>query len=489
MNAQVARRIVLAGLLILHISGHAFDFGPLLDEFPLTLAPGERLEALGPFYYEQQSESQQTRAVPPLFSKTEDPELEYAEFDFLYPLLTYDRFGDQYRLQIMQLLSFAGGATQTETNRDRFTLFPVIFLQKSSDTNENYRAVLPFYGHLKRRFSRDEIFFVAFPLYLDSWKKDVYTRNYLFPFFHVREGDNLSGWQFWPVLGHQSKSVTYTTNGFGDAVLIGGHDRWFAAWPLYYNQHNELETTNAMHAHGLLPAYAILRSARRDSTTVLWPFFTKIHDRGKKYREWQGPWPFVAFARGEGKQLNRVLPFYSHGKTATHENRSYGWVLWRENILRLPSVERRRERVLFFLYSNIAEKNKETGATRKRMDLWPLFTTRQDFNGNRRLQVFAPLEPLLANNKSIERNYSPLWSAWRSEHNPQTGASSQSLLWNLYRRDVTPDSRKTSLLFGLYRYVKDAGGKQVRLFHIPLSGARGGKAQGERPALEKGNER
>jgi hypothetical protein len=83
--------------------------------------------------------------------------------------------------------------------------------------------------------------------------------------------------------------------------------------------------------------------------------------------------------------------------------------------------------------------------------------------------VLALSETFFPRHKSMERDYSPLWSVWRSEKNPRAGASSQSLLWNLYRRDATPDSRKCSLLFGLFQYQSSAAGKRMRLFYIPLS--------------------
>lgn len=84
------------------------------------------------------------------------------------------------------------------------------------------------------------------------------------------------------------------------------------------------------------------------------------------------------------------------------------------------------------------------------------------------MQVLAPLETFLPLSKSIERNYSPLWSIWRAEHNPTTGRHSQSLLWNLYRREVTPTSRKGSLLFGLIQYESSAETKHWRWFYLPL---------------------
>ncbi len=110
------------------------------------------------------------------------------------------------------------------------------------------------------------------------------------------------------------------------------------------------------------------------------------------------------------------------------------------------------------------ERNTVAGTMRQRTDLWPLFTRKQDFNGDTRLQILAPLENLLRTTKSIQRNYSPVWSVWRAERNAKTGAASQSLLWNLYRRETSPKVRKCSLLFGLFQYESDAQGRRGRLF-------------------------
>jgi hypothetical protein len=127
----------------------------------------------------------------------------------------------------------------------------------------------------------------------------------------------------------------------------------------------------------------------------------------------------------------------------------------------------------------------ETKAVRRRVECLPFFTHRRDFNGNSRLQILAPLEAFVPTSKSFARDWSPVWSVWRAEKNPRTGATSQSLLWNLYRREATPDSKKCSLLFGLFRYQSSSEGKCMRLFYIPLGGT-GAQAHGEaRPAPAK----
>ena len=74
-----------------------WDSGPIFDDYKLTLGTGHRTEIAGPFYYSQQQESRETWALPPFFSQSRDPETEYKGYDFLYPILTYDRYGDQYR--------------------------------------------------------------------------------------------------------------------------------------------------------------------------------------------------------------------------------------------------------------------------------------------------------------------------------------------------------------------------------------------------------
>src|SRR2546428_7304184 len=112
---------------------------------------------MGPLFYHRRSDTTRTWALTPLFSYTVDEDTDWAEFDFVYPIAGYDRFGSEYRFHIFQLFNFSGGKTQTDTNVDRFTLFPLYFQQRSTIPKKNYTAVLPFYGTLKHRLFIDEI--------------------------------------------------------------------------------------------------------------------------------------------------------------------------------------------------------------------------------------------------------------------------------------------------------------------------------------------
>ncbi len=445
-------------------------FGPLYSEFSLTLDIGRRTEIAGSLLRFENIDTEKNWALSPILFHREDAQTDYEEFDFLYPILTFDRFGAERRLQLFQLLSWSGGNTQAEQPQRRFSLFPFYFQQRSSDPAKNYTALMPFYGHLQNRLFRDEVRFVLVPLYLQSRKKDVVTDNYLFPFFHLRHGDNLQGWQFWPLMGVETKGLTTRTNVADEIVSIGGHQKLFVAWPFFFHNKLGIGTTNELKQDVLLPLYSIQRSPARDSSSYLWPLgLTITEDREKKYREIGMPWPLVTFARGEGKTVNRVWPLFGEARNPILESDFYFWPVYKYNRATVDPLDRERLRIFFFLYSDITERNTQTKTALRRTDIWPLITARRDHNGNERVQFLAPLEPFLPNNKSIERNYSPVWSIWRSETNAQTGNSSQSFLWNLYRTDAATNSRKGSLLFGLFRYETSPKGTHWRLLGAPGS--------------------
>jgi hypothetical protein len=446
--------------------------GPLFQDFDLTLDSGHRREVVSPFFYSEQKGDQHTWAIPPLaIAHTEDPTIQYEEFDFAYPLMTYDRFGSVYRFQFFQLFAFAGGSDPKGDVAHRFTLFPIYFQQRSPDPDQVYTAVVPVYGTIKGRLFRDEIDFVMFPLYSKTRKRDVVTYNTPYPFFSRSYGDGLRGWQLWPLVGHEHKEVSTRTNGWGEAETVPGHDQSFVLWPFFLKGESEIGTTNLVWQEAFIPLYSLTRSKQRDSSTYFWPFgVTHTEDREKQFTEWAAPWPLIVFDRGKGKHTDRVWPFMSQSTNKTQESDWYMWPIYKYNRYHAGALDRSRMRVCFFLASDTHEKNLESGEARRRLDVWPLFTYRRDFAGRERLQVLSVIEPVLPANKSVERDYSHLYALWRAEKNPKTGANSQSLLWNLYRRDAGPSAKKISLLFGLFQYQSSLEGARWRICYISAGG-------------------
>lgn len=445
------------------------DAGPLYARFPLTLTSGYRTEAAGPLYYSQESGAQEQWGLPPLFSHTRTPDVDWTEWEFLYPVVDYRRFGPEYRLQFIELLSFSGGREPSEGTTTNTTVFPFFFRHREADTNNNYTAVAPFYGHLVNRLLRDDIRFFMFPLYSRTRKKDVVTDNYVYPIFDTRHGDHLRGWQIWPLIGVEHKTPFMTTNSWGDTLTNGGHDSLFALWPFYYQGKNGIGTTNESTTRYLVPFYEHDKSAAREHRSYGWPLgYNVAHDRENHYDEHDLLWPIIVQARGD-KYVNRVLPLYSRARNKDLESDDYLWPVYKYNRLLAPPLERRRARVLFFLYSDTRETNSDTGQWVRRADFWPFYTYHREADGSERWQALAVLEPFFPNNRSIPREYSPVWSLWRCEKNAKTKAKSQSLLWNLYHRESAPGSKKFSLFFGLYQYQSDADGRRWKLCHVSIA--------------------
>ena len=460
--------VALCVAVLFPLGVQAREAGFLDHEFPLTMSDGHRREILGPLFSTQERQTDRGWAVSPLMSYRKDTARDLEEFDLIYPVLTYARYGHEYRWQLMQLFAISGGNDQEDQTTKRTTIFPIFFKSKSPDPSRNYLAVLPFYGTIKNRLMRDKIEFIAFPIYLKSWKKDVVTRNFVFPIFHLREGNNLHGWQVFPLVGAETKGVTSVTNRFGGVEKVPDHHKSFVLWPIYATFDQAVGTTNQVKNRLVLPFYSSVRTPERDSTSFLLPFGpTFTNNKEKNYREYDFPWPFIGYARGEGKTMNRIFPLFSFAHTPTASSDFVAWPIYKKNAFKTELVERERTRWMLFFYSDVIQKSLATGKTFRRRDFWPFYTWRQEMDGRSRLQVLAVVEPFVPENRRVERVYSPVYAFWRAERNPVTGHSSESLLWNLYRSDEKPGARKVSMLFGLIRYERSPEGKSCKVFGVP----------------------
>jgi hypothetical protein len=489
MCRSLAALLIAAGLLgRLQAAAPAnpVEAGPLFHQFGLTLEAGEREEFIGPLFSTQEGEkgSYSLWTIAPFASLYQEPEIERVEFDFLYPALSYDRFGTEWRLHVAQFLNFHGGTSQDGEVKHRRNLFPFFFSQTSTQHTNDYWSLLPFYGHFQNHLFRDEVRFVAAPLYVWSRKGAMETDNYLFPFIHFRHGGGIQGWQILPLAGHETKqAVTRTNRLTDDPEVIPGYDKWFALFPFFHHESLNLGTTNEERRRILIPLYSIQRSPARDNTSIPWPFISHTVDREARFEEWGLPFPFIGWARGEGKHANRVWPLWGRATNSTLQTDFLLWPLYTHRLVRDPEIFRERTRILWFPYSDTRLVNPVTGDYRLRRDLWPLFSFTHDLDGRERLQVLAVSEPVIAGNQSIDRSWAPLWSLYRAEFNPKTGRSSQSLLWNLWRRDAARDSSHQSFLFGLIRTRRDADHLHWRFLWTRFATPASPSSPASRPAV------
>lgn len=484
---RVRRRVGawLGGLLAAGAAwGGEWTAGPLIHSFPLTLEPGVGLEAAGPFHYRHGMEDGTLWAVPPLVSVYASADGDRGDVHVLPPLFAWHRWGTDRKWQLLQWLSGSNVDAIEAPDTKRFQLFPFVFWQDSPDDTRDYRALFPIYGNVKNRLFRDEAEFVLFPLWLESRKGSVRTRNVLFPFLHLRDGPGMLGWQFFPLVGHERLESGTRTNLSDEVVVTPGHDKTFALWPIWFRNRVGLGTTNEGRVDAVLPLWYAERTPARDHTSVMWPFGSVTDDRAGGYRQWNLPWPLVGFARGPGKTLDRVLPLFSVGRTPTLEAQTYLWPLYRRRHMHTPDFDRDRWQLGVVFYTDLTEKNLGTGKTARRIDSWPFFAWSRDGDGKERLQVPALVEAF-ARGTGVRRNWSPLWSVWRDEQDPKRGVSSRSVLWNLYRRDGAPGATKVSLLFGTVRYEQTSDGRRWRWFGWGRGGDGDGREAGVSATVRK----
>ena len=402
--------------------------------------------------------------------------------------MTYDRYGDQYRWQFFQLLSFAGGPTQRETARDRFTLFPLYFQQRSSDPSENYTAVFPLYGHLKHRLFRDEIFFVMFPLYSETRKKDVVTDNYLWPVFSLRHGDGLARLEVVAAGRERAQRCHHSNQRFQR------RDNHWRARQLFHAlavvlQHQERDRHHERAvAAGVHPRLqrAALAAARLDHR-----YLALLQPRGRPGEEI--PRVGRALAAGRVRPRRRQDTRRAFGRsTATRTTRRWRAISGSGRYTNTTACIRRRWTAGARAFASSFTPTWRRRTPRPRRCGGGLSSGRSSPTAATSTET-ADCKSWPCSNPSFQETRTLSAIIRRSgrsggpRQNPRAGASSQSLLWNLYRHDTTPDTKKCSLLFGLFQYQSSPEGKQMRLFYIPLNRAKapahdGAKAGPAKPA-------
>ncbi len=446
-------------------------FGPAWSEFDTAFQPGHSVEAVGPLWESTDTDGEHLWRFSPFVVRVTEPALEKVEWNVLYPAMAYRRYGTEWRLHIFQFFGFSGGSTVDEETKRRITIFPIYFRQKSSNPTNDYLAVLPFYGHLHNRLFRSEMRFILAPLYVQTRKPDYVTDNYLVPFFHVRRGPFVNGWQFWPLAGAEHRAVSYRTNVIDELEVVPGYEKKFLLWPFGFSQHLEIGGANPTTNLFVFPFYLRSQSPEQDHLWIA--MFSHRTNRVAKFEEWSYPWPFLGHARGPGKQADRIWPLWGHARGGALESDFFLWPLYVHKRLQSDPLDRERRRILYFGYDDLRQTDTATGRSFRRRELWPLFTWRRELDGRERLQVLAPIEPILGGNVNIERLYSPLWSVWRSESNPKLRIARQSLLWNLWQREQRTNDTRTSLFFGAVQSERTVAGRNWSFFGLGRNRAKG----------------
>jgi hypothetical protein len=441
---------------------------PLLD---YRDSPGENyrsLSVLGPLFKFEKRGDERITALRPLFYQTANGKDKSLAREYLYPLASSETSPDMDTFQIARLYQKQSYRKGMPEGVEKELMFFPLFISGTSKKYGPYTSVFPVYGDIYERFWRDEYHYVLFPLYGSTVKQGTTTRNYLYPVFSTVSGESESGFQVWPLYGQAAKEGVYS--------------RRFILWPFFMQEQSGLDTDNPTSRTQLLPMYMATDSPRTSSWYFPWPFFGRKTDSDGKQIEKDYFWPFVRTIRGDKRNMDSYLPFYSRDETGETRKRWFLWPLYKQEEMTSDMYYQERDRVLYFLYSDTRERWPKDDAVRRRTLLWPLFVYNREPRGVSSISLPAPVEPVL-DKDGIERSWAPFWRLYQRKWN-DSGDSASSLLWNLFwheRRgedlayelfplvDYRSEKKGVDFRFlkGLIRYRHDAVGNSLGFFWFP----------------------
>ena len=466
--------LLVAGLLFLPPTparaqdGTIFTLWPLIDYRHSPAVDVTTLHLLGPLLTYKHLSGERSYGLRPLYYHTVDDQSGGTTSDYLYPVATSRSEEGGTVFQGVHLLNYDFGSADSGSD-DKFNLFPFIFYGRAPD-HGHYFAVFPLGGTIYDLLGKDKISFALFPLYGQTRRKGTTVTNILWPFFARIHGEHETGLKLWPLFGYSQKTGVYRKR--------------MMLWPIFFSSDLRLNTPNPIRKRTVFPLYVGTDSPVYSSHTYLWPFFNHVEDRRKDYEQWDFPWPIFSLSRGSYKSGIRLLPFYADEHTGDNRKRWFLWPLYKIEESHTSVYDRRRDRILWFLFSDLNEQVKDETLPRvHRVALWPLFTY-EEKDGVSHFDTLSILEPFFPENTSIANDWGPLYHIY--VHNwDRNGNEATSFLWNLYwseqRRsdsamELFPffsyrhEKKKGTdfkLLKGLVDYRSGRGGKKLSFLYLP----------------------
>ena len=402
----------------------------------------------------------------PLFLHYPDRE-ERARTQFLFPLGRVVKGGGELSWWFMPI-AYYDRETSEEGEKWTFLSLPGIYATRFPD-GRHTTMWWPFYGNAEELLTFDELDFVLWPLFVRGKREGRTTWHFPFPFFSYTSAPDGGGWRAWPLVGHTWVEDSY--------------DRWFAVWPVFNFNHENLKASPADHQSQwtIFPLYGEVHQGTFSSRTVLWPFFGYAEDPATGFWAYDGPWPLVRIRRPGSERLailpakqgavsrTRFWPFWSEYEGDGLRSSWYLWPLF--NKRHEEYFDGEREAFTFVPFWSQWKKRTHDGGTHSYRKLWPLFQyEREDAT---RSYMFPALSPL-RRWPDLDEHYAWIYAIYTTEVGPET--RHEHALWGLWRREHDADEQRTyvsglwsqrdysreghgvterSLLFGLLRWRND----------------------------------
>ena len=452
----------------------SINLGPLLYIEKDKEKGTYNLDALGPFVSYKRGGEDKGYGFRPIFYRYKDFRKDRTAFDFLYPLSGHRRFGDDTKFQMfMYLVHYKNNLRRSGYREKEFAFLPFIFSRSTDDPARRYFAVFPIGGTLRQKFSKEEIRFFIFPIFLQTKKKGVTNNNILWPFFGYYTGNGVTGGRFWPLYGTRKKEGSFSES--------------FALWPFYLSRDKKFMGEQAR-VRAILPFYYSVDMPSRTQRTYLWPFINKIENTDKEFTRSDTPWFFATFSKGS-ISTQRIWPFYAKSVQKDYQSGFVLWPMYRYRFIQFGRHLERRKTFALFIYKDIQNiPTQEGGKSGRNIEFWPLFSFKSKTDGPAYFNFISPLETFLPDNKPRKRNWSPIWTIFTWQRDEE-GNEFSSLLWNLLRTEHTNESTKVELrpiiplisvesgkerskfylLGGLLGYKRESSKKTLRILYIPVT--------------------
>lgn len=383
----------------------------------------------GPFFiYRRDREGKHLAFRPFFYWQKEDNK--YSQVEYLYPLGKYKSTPQEEESYFMPFYLTRQDLTKGEKKERSFFLA----FWGETEQGEPYGGFFPLGGSLKNRFGKEEMNFVLWPIYSDSRTGANKTYTFLWPIFTYTTGGGREGFKIWPLLGYEKKEKDY--------------EKSFFLWPFFHFEKRHLYTDDPTEISMFFPFYISQASSRRQTRTVLWPFFNYTYDEDDHYTQVDFPWPFWQWAQGDDKSIIRLFPIYGHKHWEERESGYIFWPLYWYDRQEEADYQMTRNRYLL-LSKDQTEFWPKEGKRARTLRIWPLF-----YYGLRKEGAvdfyFPALLPI--DDEGFERNWGALLRLYEYHRNPK-GESESRFLWGFYvhRQNAQRELYELSFLFTLYR--------------------------------------
>jgi hypothetical protein len=323
-------------------------------------------------------------------------------------------------------------------------------------------AFWPFWGRFRKLFGADELQFVLWPLWVDSYQGPNRTQTVLWPVFSRTRGPEVNAWRVWPLVAWKEKRDT-------------GH-RLTYLWPLGHHIRRQASGGKpGLDFDGFLPLFMKMKRGQY-RLQYYFPFYGSAEQPGQKTQAWL--WPLVTRTRHTDPDWTQtrilyflvniirgdrpdektvVFPFFGDNDSPGRIWRFFAYPFIHDRKDEKQTGARFTRQYIFPFYINERWTDKDGALIKHRRALLPFFRSVKTGDGASEsswlhLWWYTELPGVL-------RNWAPLWTFYAARDDGH-GTVERRVFWRLWRtRSVEGQGTEKEVNFLLGRYHRDLEGR------------------------------